>query len=149
MVAIILYLRISWPILRTGCLTFTTLAKWISDIYAHLCFMWYLYNCVCGAGVASSPELLFPCPKCKNSYTTLPALHRHSARAHPDLTRRQHACSVCAKAFGTASKLRDHMLSHSGARPHRCDVCQRAFSHASNLRVHARIHTSEYTRLYK
>ncbi|KAJ8342406.1 hypothetical protein SKAU_G00323340 [Synaphobranchus kaupii] len=51
-----------------------------------------------------------------------------------------HECSLCDKAFGTASALNKHLLSHQQDRPHVCPICQRAFKRHDHLNGHMLTH---------
>ncbi|XP_035289579.1 zinc finger protein 541 isoform X1 [Anguilla anguilla] len=51
-----------------------------------------------------------------------------------------HECSLCDKAFGTASALNKHLLSHQQDRPHICPICQRAFKRHDHLNGHMLTH---------
>ncbi|XP_027010786.2 zinc finger protein 770 [Tachysurus fulvidraco] len=54
-----------------------------------------------------------------------------------ELSRRQdYSCSVCLKHFNAPSKLRRHVLIHTGQRPFRCTDCFRGFRQKSHLQVH-------------
>jgi uncharacterized Zn-finger protein len=58
---------------------------------------------------------------------------------------KEYLCTVesCGKAFKDNSKLKRHMLVHTGDRPFRCLFCGKSFSLDFNLRTHIRIHTGE------
>ena len=53
--------------------------------------------------------------------------------------RRDHACSQCDAAFGTAGNLRTHVGTvHEKRRDHACSQCDAAFGEASKLSRHVR-----------
>lgn len=49
----------------------------------------------------------------------------------------------CGKKFLDNSKLKRHMLVHTGAKAYKCELCNKRFSLDFNLRTHLRIHTGE------
>ena len=52
-------------------------------------------------------------------------------------------CQVCNKTFVSKSKLRRHMLTHTGEKPHKCNICEKAFFQACLLKRHLLKHTGE------
>ena len=57
----------------------------------------------------------------------------------------RYICTVesCKKGFHDKSKLKRHMLVHTGAKPFHYLLCGKSFSLDFNLKTHIRIHTGE------
>ncbi|XP_053289974.1 zinc finger protein 770 [Pleuronectes platessa] len=51
-----------------------------------------------------------------------------------------HQCRSCSKGFPSPSKLRRHMMIHTGQRPFSCELCGKRFRQKTHLRVHCRTH---------
>lgn len=52
-------------------------------------------------------------------------------------------CGVCGKRFNLKHYLSAHMKVHTGEKPFKCSVCSNRFTHSSNLKTHMRTHTGE------
>ncbi|XP_075151535.1 uncharacterized protein LOC142225614 isoform X2 [Haematobia irritans] len=52
-------------------------------------------------------------------------------------------CSVCGKQMISASKLRYHMVMHTGEKDYLCQMCPKAYSTIYALKHHMRSHTGE------
>ena len=54
-------------------------------------------------------------------------------------TRKYHMCPVCNKIFDKPSRLKTHIVIHTGERKYHCDVCNKSFTQASSLKRHIKI----------
>ncbi|ELU04920.1 hypothetical protein CAPTEDRAFT_168004 [Capitella teleta] len=109
-----------------------TLQYWFSSDYAQL------------LGVGQSPEPTYSCSQCQREFDSIKLLNNHVARVHQESSSfKPHICGVCSKAFLTASKLKEHCVTHSGERPHQCPTCAKTFALPSNLKMHLRLHSNE------
>uniref|UniRef100_A0A0N5AIQ6 Protein krueppel n=1 Tax=Syphacia muris TaxID=451379 RepID=A0A0N5AIQ6_9BILA len=52
-------------------------------------------------------------------------------------------CFICGRTFPTRTVLKEHQMSHTGAKPKSCSFCGRVFYSKNSLHVHERIHTGE------
>ncbi|BFF95908.1 uncharacterized protein DMAD_13213 [Drosophila madeirensis] len=52
------------------------------------------------------------------------------------MTSTTYACSVCKKAFGSLSGLRQHDITHTTERQHKCGICERVFKRRNGLSQH-------------
>lgn len=52
-------------------------------------------------------------------------------------------CYYCGKEFRRMSLLKEHLNSHTGAKPYECDVCKKTFSRYFNLKRHTMIHSGK------
>lgn len=57
--------------------------------------------------------------------------------------KRNHRCHLCPKAYKKSSHLKQHIRSHTGARPFKCNICNRGFVSSTSLKVHSRIHSGD------
>ncbi|GLV44364.1 Meiotic central spindle [Carabus blaptoides fortunei] len=53
----------------------------------------------------------------------------------------RHICPVCNKTFRTKTKLQEHSITHSDARPYPCSLCGKTFKADSHLRIHKLTHS--------
>ena len=47
-------------------------------------------------------------------------------------------CTICSKAFPSASHLRRHMQTHTGVKPYSCGLCGKLYRHRFHLYAHRR-----------
>lgn len=111
-------------------------------------------------------EKRFPCAYCDKRFLHRGDLHRHS-RTHRELpfacgfcsrrfsdesskvahektcTCQVHRCSLCDYTTAVSSRLKTHMVKHSGQRDFQCDICSKKFAYKQNLDNHLKIHSDE------
>ena len=55
-------------------------------------------------------------------------------------TKTEYTCDWCKKTFLNQSKVRVHILTHTGERPLMCEVCGQLFKFKNNLKTHIEAH---------
>ncbi|XP_067623646.1 uncharacterized protein [Eurosta solidaginis] len=78
----------------------------------------------------------------------VPALQRSNyAQSLGIIARKEFACTLCQRAFGTRHNLKRHFMIHTGEKPFSCDKCRKPFREYSTLKKHMVTHQRE--RYYK
>ncbi|XP_050389839.1 zinc finger protein 37 homolog isoform X2 [Patella vulgata] len=80
----------------------------------------------------------FPCITCKESFSDIISLLKHS-RIHVIKTN----CNVCSKSFNDAATFKEHKKTHMGEKPFKCDVCSKSFFNVTSLKSHGKSHLSK------
>ncbi|XP_065071355.1 zinc finger protein 665-like [Rhopilema esculentum] len=91
---------------------------------------------------------LYSCDTCHESFLSYFSLKQHITVNHPEQMFQQekpsdemrHRCTECHKGFKTPSKLKRHLLSHTGETPYHCHLCPRQFKRNDSLRKHMEEH---------
>ena len=65
-------------------------------------------------------------------------MSRHIAQNHTDNADRKYKCTLCGKGFIESKGLREHMNTHTGAKPYMCTFCGAAFASHGTWRMHER-----------
>lgn len=76
------------------------------------------------------------CHVCNMEFRTRIAVYHHFKVHHTE----DHKCEHCGQSYPTKATLRDHVVSHTGAKPFPCTVCGKSFSKLKVLRDHVKIH---------
>ncbi|PAA67141.1 hypothetical protein BOX15_Mlig029194g1, partial [Macrostomum lignano] len=84
------------------------------------------------------------CPMCKKAFSDgQAARYLQHVLTHSDGAQRRHRCGQCGKRFNCQSKLKRHLVMHTGERPFECEECGKRFDRQSNLKRHLVVHTGE------
>ncbi|TRY67578.1 hypothetical protein TCAL_07828 [Tigriopus californicus] len=89
----------------------------------------------CNVEHASKNEIQYQCISCLQMFATKTTFHQHLHTHTKDPTR-SHVCNICSKAFVKVQHLRDHHLSHTGAKPFPCQKCDKRYTTAYSLKFH-------------
>ena len=79
-----------------------------------------------------------PHPNCGNTYASKNNVRRHLKFAHPDY--HQFQCERCSKVLSSQQNYRQHMHTHTGAKPFICPFCGICYRQGSQLSIHKRTH---------
>jgi DNA-directed RNA polymerase subunit RPC12/RpoP len=74
---------------------------------------------------------------------------RHMQQYHVNPEDRKCKCHICGKGFIDNQKLKDHLNTHTGARPYVCKVCGKDFASQGNYGAHMRQTHRGVKRSYK
>nr|XP_018900764.1 PREDICTED: zinc finger protein 765-like [Bemisia tabaci] len=89
----------------------------------------------------------FGCPDCGRYFIRKHDLCRHIVARHTDLSKEQHACEVCDKAFARESLLKEHMKVHEdspdGSQKLICHLCCVPFKSKKFLERHIKLHAKK------
>ena len=83
------------------------------------------------------------CTQCNKSSKSF-GLSSYYLKRHMLTHTKPHRCVECNKSFDQATKLRSHMLTHSGEKLHRCDQCNKPFGLSKDLKKHMQTHTKPH-----
>ena len=87
------------------------------------------------------------CPSCDEVFTSRSKLYVHRKRVH-DGNYLRYACEVCGKQFSNPSRVKRHMITHSGEKPHKCPICGHGFPQPDYVKHHAKsVHGVDITKL--
>lgn len=85
------------------------------------------------------------CSDCGQSFSTEQEFYAHKCtNLDPtEKAKKSHQCDICFKVFNVPSKLKRHIISHTGQKPYKCPHCQKGFTQSHNMKTHMLTHTLE------
>ena len=75
---------------------------------------------------------------CDKEYSTKFNLKRHVEIYH--MKQKKYQCEYCQRFFVSQQNLKEHIFTHTGAKPYPCPVCGEFFRQISQLSLHRRDH---------
>ena len=93
------------------------------------------------ASVHSVVASKLACQACDRVFNTRRKLNTHIKKDH--LMEKTHKCTECDMAFYSTTKLKSHMVSHTGLKEFQCSVCKKFFGRKKTLNVHMRTHAEK------
>jgi len=87
-----------------------------------------------------SEERLFPCNKCNKSFKTSSSLSNHMQYHNKSEHGEGFVCKICKCISVSRSKLRRHMMIHTGEKPFKCTLCDKQFRLKMFLKSHMNSH---------
>lgn len=85
------------------------------------------------------------CSDCGQSFPTEQKFYAHKCTnlESTEKFKKFHQCDICFKVFNVPSKLKRHIISHTGQKPYKCPHCQKGFTQSHNMKAHMLTHTFE------
>nr|XP_034838128.1 zinc finger protein 816-like [Maniola hyperantus] len=85
------------------------------------------------------------CSACDKTFTSQNLLRLHTKKFH--LMERRFQCTECEMTFFENTRLKYHMLKHTGKKDFQCEICLKWYTSKKVLKEHLRIHMND--RRYK
>ncbi|XP_041455792.1 zinc finger protein 37-like [Lytechinus variegatus] len=82
----------------------------------------------------SHQKRTYPCEFCGKVFSEMYHYKRHKNNVHTKEV--SYPCTLCDRVFFTKSRLKDHMVTHSGKKDVACDMCDLMFFLPSQLKIH-------------
>lgn len=80
----------------------------------------------------------YKCQMCPKTFPISGYLSKHVRQDH--FQEKKHACTFCDRAFFSISKLKLHMVSHTGEKEYQCEICFKFYARRQTLITHMKIH---------